>query len=260
MDFELIEKLDSFRYVFNEQEHKYFVNNAPVQFSVTQFIERYYVPFDSETISKKYAEKHELNQKDVLDDWKKKGDISAFSGTIIHKFLQEGKEHKMYFPTYDDEKLTGLSEEVKQRVDILLPKAKAFLDDTEGKLIPVKLEYIVGYKDLIAGSIDMLCWNKTMQELQIWDYKNTKEIATSNSFGKIMKEPFLFSDCNYNHYSIQLSMYKTILEMATGLNIGSCNIVHFNYTKEDNSFDIYPARDFSDYCKHELEFYLENKL
>ena len=260
MDFELIEKLDSFRYMFNEQEHKYYVNGAPVQFSVTQFIERYFEPFDSESISKKYAEKYSLNQQDVLEDWKRKGDIAAFAGTFIHRFLQEGKEHRTYLPIYDDNALHSLSELVKQRVNILLPKAKAFLADTEGKLIPIKLEYIVGYKDLIAGSIDMLCWNKTKQELQIWDYKNTKEIATSNRFGKKMKPPFTGDDCNLNHYSVQLSMYKAILEMVTGLCVSSCNIVHFDYTKDDDSFNIYPAKDFSSICKNEILQLVSNKL
>lgn len=259
-DFELIEKLDSFRYKFDEQEHKYFYEGAPVQFSVTQFIERYSKPFDSETISKKYAEKHGLKQQEVLDDWKRKGDISAFAGTIVHKFLQEGKEHRIYVPTYDDNVLHGLSEQVELRVKKLLPKAKAFLEDTEGKLIPVKLEYIVGYEQYIAGSIDMLCWNKTKKELQIWDYKNIKEMTTTNFFGESMYSPFYCPDCSLNHYSVQLSMYKAILEMVTGLNIGACNLVHFNYTKDDDSFDIYPAKDFVSLCKQELIKLKENKL
>ena len=61
-------------------------------------------------------------------------------------------------------------------MNVLLPQAENFHFDTLSKLIPVQLEYTVGIEDIIAGNIDMLCWNERAQEFQIWDYKNLKEI------------------------------------------------------------------------------------
>ena len=71
------------------------------------------------------------------------------------------------------------------------------------------MEYTVGIKDIIAGNIDMLCWNDYAKEIQIWDYKNTKEIAREGFKGQKCLSPFTnYADCNYVHYSIQLNMYK----------------------------------------------------
>lgn len=156
-------------YLFVESSHKYYYNDIPVRYSVTQFINRFFEPFDSETISKRYAEKHGLNQQDVLNEWKRKAEISATAGTIIHSHMENLKRGKILNFDYSTADKLNLHKEVEERVNVLLPQAEAFHKDTLNRLFPIKLEYTVGIENYIAGNIDMLCWNEKTQQVQIWD-------------------------------------------------------------------------------------------
>lgn len=247
-------------YNFIESSHQYFYYDKPVKYSVTQYISRYFPEFNQEEISTKYAARHNLTQAEVLADWKRKGDISAISGTIIHSWLENAKRGKTFDIDYSIANKANVLEEVKDRVSILLPKAKAFHKETLGKLYPIQLEYTVGIEDKIAGNIDMLCWNDYAQEFQIWDYKNTKEITRTSFQGTKCLYPFQnYNDCNYVHYSIQLNLYKAILQRELGIKIGNMYLVHFDYTKEDDSFEVFQCANYQSIVNRELDkLILEN--
>lgn len=250
-------------YEFVESSHQYYYNNIPVKYSVTQFLSRFSEPFDSEGISKKYADKHGLNQQDVLDEWKKKGQISTTSGTIIHSFLENAKRGKTFDIDFREADSLGIREEVEERVKILLPQARQFHEDTLNKLFPIQLEYTVGIEHYIAGNIDMVCWNKRANEFQIWDYKNVKSIDVKPGyFSKWCCYPFNKErDTNFIHYSMQLNTYKEILERTLDVKIGSCYLVQFNYTDENANFEIFPCRDLQKECAIALdELVKEEKL
>lgn len=251
---EVVKLLNGFNcYTFYEDSHTYYYHDKKVNQSVTQFISKYFPKFDSEEISKKYADKHGLTQDEVLADWKKRGDISALSGTAIHSWLENAKRGKVLDINFNAADNAGVGEEVRQRFELLLPKAKAFHNDTLGKLFPIQLEFTVGLEDKLAGNIDMLCWNERAQEIQIWDYKNTKEIAQTNIFRKYCNFPFdQILDCNFVHYSIQLNVYKALLQRV-GIPVGSTYLVHFDYTVPGDDFTIYKCRDFQLEVSAELD-------
>lgn len=241
-------------YNFVENTHSYYYNGNRVKYSVTQFISRFFPEFDSEAISKKYAEKHGLKQEDVLADWKRRGDISALAGTAIHSFMENAKRGKTFEIDYQPARDAGLDAEVKERVEKLLPQAKAFHEDTKGKLLPIQLEYTVGIEDIIAGNIDLLCWNAYANEFQIWDYKNLKEMSTRNFYNKKCKGAFSrYDDCSLVHYSIQLNMYKVILQRVLGVPIGQCFLVHFDYATPNATFKVYNCLDLQKECNIELD-------
>lgn len=242
------------RYNFIEKDHTYYYDNKKVNLSVTQYISRFFEEFDKEGISARYAAKHGLTQKEVIADWERKGNISALSGTAIHGWLENAKRGKTFEIDYRQAEKQGLLQEVKERVEILLPQAEAFHKDTIGKLFPIQLEYTVGIRDIIAGNIDMLCWNELAQEFQIWDYKNLKEYTTRNIYGKHAKESFSYlEDTSQTHYSIQLNTYKAIIQRVLGIPIGRCYIVHFNYAHPEDNFKIYECLDLQKECNIELD-------
>ena len=242
------------KYNFVESTHSYYYNGSRVKYSVTQYISRFFEEFDSETISKKYAEKHGLNQQDVLDSWERNGNISATAGTIIHSYMENAKRGKTFDIDYSSAIKDNIYDEVKERVEILLPQAEAFHKDTLDKLYPIHLEYTVGIKDIIAGNIDMLCWNSYANEFQIWDYKNLKEFSTRNYFGKKCLHSFAhLDDSSLGHYSIQLNMYKAIIQRELGIPIGRCFLVHFDYMNPDAEFKVYQCYDLQRECNAELD-------
>lgn len=241
-------------YNFEESTHSYYYNGSRVKYSVTQFIHRFFEEFDSESVSKRYAEKHNLNQQDVLNEWQKTGKISSLSGTIIHSYLENAKRGKTFEIDYSQAIKEGLYDEVRERVQILLPQAIAFHQETLNRLFPIQLEYTVGIEDIIAGNIDMLCWNAKAQEFQIWDYKNLKEFKTNNFFGKKCRESFKnLPDCHLTKYSIQLNMYKAILQRVLGIPVGRCYLVHFDYINPESNFNIYECLDLQYQCNKELD-------
>lgn len=241
-------------YNFEESTHSYYYLGNRVRYSVTQFIHKFFEEFDSEGISKRYAEKHGLDQQEVLKSWDEAGKVSALAGTIIHSYLENAKRGKTFEIDYSQAIKEDLYEEVKERVEILLPKARTFHKDTLNKLFPIQLEYTVGIDDIIAGNIDMLCWNEKAQEFQIWDYKNLKQFTTTNYFGKRCKHSFgHLPDSHLAKYSIQLNMYKAILQRVLGVKIGKCYLVHFDYTIKDDTFEIYECLDLQKECEIELD-------
>ena len=247
-------------YNFEESTHSYYYYNSRVKYSVTQFIHKFFEEFDSESISKKYAEKHGLNQQDVLDEWEKAGKISSIAGTIIHSYLENAKRGKTFDIDYSEAIRNNLLTEVKERVSILLPQAKAFHQDTLNKLFPMQLEYTVGIEDIIAGNIDMLCWNEKAQEFQIWDYKNLKEFTTYNKYNKKCKYSFdHLDDCHLTKYSIQLNMYKAILQRVLGIKIGKCYLVHFNYLQGGDEFQVHECLDLQFECEKELDILIREE-
>lgn len=246
---------NKFDYNFVEKTHTYYYQSQfPVKYSVTQYISKYFPEFDSEQVSAAYAKKHGLTKEEVLADWKRKGDISSISGTLIHSWLENAKRGKTFDIDFSPAAQANIEFDVRDRVNILLPKAKAFHKDTVGKLYPIRLEYTVGIKDIIAGNIDMLCWNDYAKEIQIWDYKNTKGISKEGFRGQKCLKPFNnYADCNYVHYSIQLNFYKAIIQRILGISVGSMYLVQFNYTKEDDSFDVIKCADYQSIVNSELD-------
>lgn len=249
-------------YTFYEKEHKYYYNDdKPVKMSVTKLVDQLFEPFDLQGVSKKYAEKNGLNQEDVLQEWKKKGNVSSTTGTLIHKYLEDYARGKVFDIDFSEAIKLGIETEVREKISILLPQAKQFHLDTKDKLVPIQCEYTVGIDGIIAGNIDLLCWNIKAGEFQIWDYKNVKEIKFQNSWGKKgLCEMCNYDDCNYVHYSLQQNLYKNIVERKLGIKIGKCYLVHFN-SEMQSDYQIIECLDLQKECNQILNrLIMENTI
>jgi len=84
----------------------------------------------------------------------------------------------------------------------------------------------------IAGTIDVLALDKKINQYDLIDWKTSKKIETSSFGGKVGTKPATntIPDCNYSHYTLQLSLYRYILEEYYGLDINNQFIAHL---KED---------------------------
>ena len=246
-------------YMFYEAEHYYTFKGKRVKWSVTQFVSSVSQPFDKETMSQRIAEKQGCTQKEILDNWQRNADISCCLGTIFHLRSELYAQGKQFEIDYAEADKLGIRIEVETRMKKLIPMQDRFFSKIKGKLIPLKTEFTVGLGETIAGNIDLLCWNEKEQEIQIWDYKTNKEIKMCNEFGKKMLHEFSdLDDCEYIHYSIQLGIYKEILQTKLGIKIGKCYLAYFN---ERNS-DFIPIKcmDLSSKCKMALNRILQETM
>lgn len=207
--------------MFDEETHTYWLGCKKLQ-SVSAYIAQYKPYFDKETISFYYAKKHGLNQQDVLDEWQRKADESCVMGSAVHK-------------VFEDYILTG---QINKSGDYHKEEfAEAFIVDffKSGRLTPVETEFIV-YNEDIAGQVDCIA-RDGHNNYYILDWKTNAEIKYEGYKGQKMKAPFNhLEDCNYNHYSIQLTTYSML---CNEYNIKGCYIVHLS----DDGYEFIKTRE-----------------
>ena len=105
----------------------------------------------------------------------------------------------------------------------------------------------------IVGSIDALFKTKSDKYIMI-DWKTNKEIKKHNPFEQGL-HPVLkkYPNCNYIHYSLQLNLYKYILEKNYGIKIFRMALVHFNENNSNYKIHVIPD------MQHDIINILENR-
>ncbi|MCK9576742.1 MAG: PD-(D/E)XK nuclease family protein [Clostridia bacterium] len=237
-------------YLFHEEPHEYYWKDKRVKTSVTKFVSTFFEEFDKEKISLAYAKKNGLDQQEVLNTWAKTANIASITGTILHKYAEDRQIGRVMPFDFSDAEKNNVMDGVKQRIYKLCDMYDKFAIDTSGKLLPLKMEFTVGLQDHIAGNIDLLCWNEKYQEINIVDYKTSKKIEKTNSYGKKMKyEMSAYDDCEFYHYSLQLSIYKEILNNF-GINVGKCILVWIN--ENNTKYEVIQCADLQKEAKMAL--------
>ena len=200
--------LDS-RIRFQEKGHKYWIDGDSTNVvSVTTYIKSFFEEFDTDKvvngILKKYEYSNDPNYKyykmepeNIKDMWEKNRDESSGKGTNLHKDIEDF--YNNLCPEND-------SVEFKYFLN--------FYEDHNEKYEIYRTEFLVFSEILkITGSIDALFQNVEDGTFSIFDWKRSKEIKMESYMDKRGKYPMnKVLDCNYYHYSLQLNLYKIILE------------------------------------------------
>jgi len=217
---------------------KFLVYDNKFQFtSVTEFIYQFFRKFDQQKIAKKLTSEHpkyiDMTIDQLIEQWSK----GAKRGTIVHNelelFINEGVEPKHELATTGRE---WIKDKQKNPDNIF------------------HSEVIVYSKKLaIAGTIDLLIHNKKSDTYHLIDWKTNKRIDEQSFGGKkgILKSTEHLDDCNFNHYSLQLSFYRYILENHYGLKVDKQLLFHL----KRNNYKIYDIN----YHKEDLVDMLEEK-
>ena len=220
---------------FFENGHYYTINNKRIGISTTGLIHDYSQPFDSYSMAGLVAEKQGKTRKQVLDEWQKENVLSTTKGSMLHEFAQAQWLHRAY--TLDYENIDPLVDKVRLRkaVEKTLPQVFAFYYESRDILEPIGDEVLIGCEEYdIAGAVDMLFRNKQTGEIVMIDFKTNKEIKRQGFKGAKMQYPLHeLDDCNFVHYSLQLGVYKHLIERYTNLKISECYIVYFCETADN---------------------------
>lgn len=201
---------------FIDENHKYYhvddiVDGEIVPFeqskyqfrSPTGIIAKFKEYFDTEKQAKKYVKKHglDITWEELAEQWAEKGRLASEEGTRLHAY----------------------AESLWNGWDMPKPEAKkadyvdAFYKDLSSEFILAKTELLVYSTKLrLAGQVDLILRDEAKTKYIILDYKFLKEPIKKKSFYnpktgryKYMKGPFKhLYDCNYNHYSIQMEIYR----------------------------------------------------
>ena len=217
---------------FQEDTHTYTDSLGTKYTSVTKFVHEFCEEQDWDKIAEKYAVKHNMAVADVTAMWDKNKNEAASMGTQVHSYMENLWKRKHYQPEvpigdYEQVRKNGLD-------------AYTYL---QRRFVPIRNEFIV-YKPewALCGTIDFLCWDRANDCIAILDWKTNKEIKKDNPYGGRLIGPLNgLPDCNYIHYSAQLSTYKLLVERMTDLRIGELALVHL---KRDG-WEYIQCRDFS---------------
>lgn len=216
-----------------KESHRYILSTEPdFDFtSVTSFVGEFFEEFDANKIATKlvasYPKYRDRSVESLITEW----DNSANHGTLVHKEIEEC---------------------IKSGIQPTDPKAimgyrwlQRYLLKSDFDLYP---EVIVYSKELkIAGTIDLLIKDRKTGLYTIIDWKTSKKIETSSFKGKtgINSASKNILDCNYNHYSLQLSLYRYILEEYYGINIQDQIIAHIQEDEVRSYLSIYMKDNIS---------------
>lgn len=218
------------KYTFIENGHYYLCNGKRVGISTTGLIHQYTNDFDSEKISQQVANKRGVSQYEILEEWRIENLHSTIKGNFIHEFAQslwEGKEHEFDYSNVPKEIDI---ERLKNDVNKLIPQAINFYNDYKDMYELIGCEVFLGDEDFDeCGATDQILYNKYTGGIAIIDYKTNKEIKRESYKHQKMLIPLhKYDDCNYMHYSIQLSGYKYKFEKNTELKVDETFIVYFS--------------------------------
>ena len=202
---------------FQSYNHLYFVKGLSSFLSVTTFIHKFFEPFEdnkviqnmSRSIRNPESEYFEKSEDDIKQMWQ----ISRNVGTFMHLCIEHillgvlnsrnfmkahlPKECELFCTFCDNLKLEGYA--------------------------PYRTEWrIYDVKHQICGSIDAIFIKNN--EYYMFDWKRSKKIS---KYGfKWGLDPIKdIPDSNYYHYSLQLNLYRYILEQNYGLTIKKMTIV-----------------------------------
>ena len=211
---------------FEEASHVYSVDGVPIQISVTSIIGHLHKPFDADkNIRKMRANKQKFavgpyygkTDEEIKAGWDKNRDEASGAGTRIHLDI----EH--YYNADPIGNLAGDEYEALQSKewDYFLEYQRKH----GSKFTPFRTEWLVWDISLnLAGSIDMV-YRQPNGELAIYDWKRTKEIKLRNDYDNMLGPCSHLPDVNYWHYTIQLNVYRRILQTCYGEKVTALALV-----------------------------------
>lgn len=208
---------------FDADQHRYFIGDKEL-ISVTKTIKQLQKPFDKEGMAARTAAKEGKSIQQVLAEWEAKGEKGRALGTLVHSHIQKTL---LAIPDEQTSFDTFLS------LNTLAPEITAFnrlWADLESKVAysPLDIEFIVGDADLgVAGTVDSMLFGNDTGQRHIWDWK-TGKFELSNRWQKLLPPFDYLDDCQLNVYSLQVSLYRLIIESNTNLDLGDSYLVHLS--------------------------------
>ena len=250
---EVKQKLKVFdKYKFFENGHYYTYKDKKVGISVTKYISQFENEFDSDTLSQKVADKNGISQFEVLNEWKRKGEYSCLKGTAIHEWLQDNYANREY--KFDLSQLEEYPEYYKiEDIEHLKQMAIDFINDYKNRYILIGDEILCGIPDFdIASAIDLLFYDTINNEVVLADIKTNTDLKgwkSTPSYVKKMLQPLEnIKDITFEHYKIQLSIYRYFLEEYAHIPI-SDNMFIVYLSEKEESYNIIQIP----YLKNEVE-------
>jgi hypothetical protein len=247
---------------FIEDTHSYISLNPEENIkwtSVTRFISKYKEPFDKEGVAEKCSKNKKskwygLTKQEILDVWANETERALELGNFYHNqresdmlaintMEREGVEIPIVKPLIENDIKIAPKQKLQEGI---YPEHFAYLKS-------VGICGQADYVEVVNGKINIMDY-KTNKEIKKESFKNWEGIS------KKMIEPLHhLDDCNYNHYTLQMSLYMyMMLKHNPKLKPGNLTIRHvkFKIAAEGNfGYPIHLLDDNNDPVVNEIVDY-----
>lgn len=199
-----------------EPEHIYLSRKHPQLRlkSATTFIKRFFPPFNAKEKARELAQRTSgkyapyKTTKEVMDAWDQKAQLGTFVHNALENYVKNGDVN------YHSMVLSGI-----MWLNMVLGYQR----------YTCYTEQIIGVPQLhLAGTIDLLVYDKKTNSYIIADWKTNESIykfgfngSKGNHWATVIKP-----DCNFTHYSLQLSLYAWILRKFYNMNVRGLYLIH----------------------------------
>jgi hypothetical protein len=234
------------RVTFDEPTHTYSIDGSSDGIcSVTTLIHQHFPHFNADEVilnmrnsrngmPEKYAR---MTNAEIKHLWNENGKEASGKGTMLHKRIE------LFYNNEYDLSNDPSNDPIAKEFSYFL----AFNDTIKDRLEPYRTEWSIFRKELhLAGQLDMLYKIKDKDgsdtnTFALYDWKRSKEIKMDNSYEKGLGILSHLDHCNYVHYSIQLNIYKRLLETLYGIKVAEMCLVILH--PDNDSFRTIPVTE-----------------
>jgi ATP-dependent exoDNAse (exonuclease V) beta subunit len=206
---------------FNPNNHTYSLNGEKLT-PVTTIIKHFQKPFDRDAVAQRVSVKELRAKAEIIAEWEAKAERSRTIGTAIHSHIEQVLRGNTVGQLELDPFLS-LNTMLPEIVSFnrfwqeLCPKVSYSMDH---------IEWVIGDHEFgIAGIVDTMLFSPETGKYHIWDWKSGN-FDLHNKWENLL-HPFGYLDATKLHiYSLQVSLYRLIVERNTGLQLGDSYLVH----------------------------------
>ena len=225
----------SFQIGFDESGHTYHFNGRRVDFSVSKIAASLKPPFDSLVMASRcgaakrmqWTGNRNCTDAELAEAWEQNGAAAAEAGTRLHAQIE----------TFH---IAGENPD-------LCPMISAWMRKTfprQSVIVYPELRIAGHVVDddarIVAGTIDLLCFDRRSEEWSIWDWKRGS-VSTTNGAEDTLGIGIKVS--SHLVYSVQLALYARILRLSYGINVRHCRLVHTVEGQDPEVIECDPAAD-----------------
>lgn len=219
---------------FDEGPHLYYIDGKQVRISCTGFIHAFFPHFDADAIVPRLVKKRGgkyfgRTVEDVKAEWAANGAQASALGTAMHLAIE-----LFYNDELDDPKWAAEAAAFRGSKEETLFQAFNAEVVVPSGLKPYRTEWSVYIEEWdLAGQIDGVFVDPKTGHLTLFDWKRSKAVKKTNDwengYGPVAHLP----NANFWHYSLQLNIYKYILQTKYGFTVDAMYLV-FLHPNQDN--------------------------
>jgi hypothetical protein len=216
------------RIAFREEDHTYAIDGDRTNWtSCTTFIGTFYEHFDPDAVITKMmssrnwpkSKYYGKTAEEIKAGWNANGEEASTAGTRMHLDIEHYNNAEPVGNLAGDEYEPCESKEWSYFLDYDKNHRQA------RGFEPFRTEWLVFKEDIkLAGSIDMV-YKKPDGTLAIYDWKRAKSMDFENKWQKMYPPLDHLPDTNYWHYSLQLNIYRRILQELYGAVVSELALV-----------------------------------